>query len=82
MEDLMPDLTRETRFWRETCSTRPNASISAYRLIVALIACIAKRFARTEDGITARYSGCGWGDETERRLVGDVLDRRRGGFFS
>jgi hypothetical protein len=35
----------------------------------------------TEDDIADRYSGCGWGDETERRLLDDLFDGRRGGFF-
>jgi hypothetical protein len=39
------------------------------------------RFPRTEDDIADRYSGCGWGDETERRLLDDVFDGQRRGFF-
>jgi hypothetical protein len=50
--------------------------------IAALFARIAKRFPRTEDDIADRYSGCGWGDETERRrLLDDVFNGQRGGFF-
>ncbi len=59
---------------RQTKATQPG-------LIGALFARMAKAFLRTEDDIADRYSGCGWGDETERRLLDDVFNGQRHGFF-
>jgi hypothetical protein len=64
-----------------TRSIRRHANATRPGRIEALFARIAKRLPRTEDDIADRYSGCGWGDETERRLHDDVFNGQRGGLF-
>jgi hypothetical protein len=81
MEAHMQAFTHATGSWWVTRSIRRHANAARPRRIAALFARITKRFPRTEDDIADRYSGCGWGDETERRLLDDVLNRQRGGFF-
>ena len=75
----MQALTHATWFWWGTRSIRQRANASRPGRIAALFSPIAKRFPRTEDDTADRYSGCSWGDETERRLLDDVLEGRRGG---
>lgn len=33
--------------------------------------------ARTEDGVGARYAGCGWNDTTESQMIGDITGGHR-----
>jgi hypothetical protein len=82
MEDRMQAFAHATASWRGvTRSIRRQANATRPGRIATLFARIAKRFPRTEDDIADRYSGCGWGDETERRLLDDVIDGQRGGLF-
>jgi hypothetical protein len=80
MEDHMQVFTHATRSWWVNRGSRGHAKGIRSGRIAALFARIAKRFPRTEDHIADRYSGCGWGDETERRLLDDVFNGQRGGF--
>jgi hypothetical protein len=81
MEDYMHAFTHETGSWWLIRSIRRRANAARSGRIAALFARIAKRFPRTEDDIADRYSGCGWGDETERRLLDDICNGQRGSFF-
>ena len=81
MEYHMQAFTHATRSWWDTRSIRRHANATRSARIAVLFTRIAKRIPRTEDDIAARYSGCGWGDETDRRLLDDVFDRQRGGTF-
>ena len=42
-----------------------------------LAVAIRRRLLSREDAIAARYSGCGWGDATERAIIDDVTCRPR-----
>jgi hypothetical protein len=81
MEDHMQAFTHATASWWVTRSIRRQVNATRPGRVAALFARIAKRFPRTEDDIADHYSGCSWGDETERRLLNDVFDGRGGGFF-
>jgi hypothetical protein len=80
MEDHMQTFTHATGFW-VTRGIRRHPNAAQPGRIAQLLARIKKRIPRTEDDIADRYSGCGWGDDTERRLLDDVFDGQRGGFF-
>jgi len=67
--------------WWKTRASRQNGKEARSGRIALVLARFAKRVLRTEDDFAHRYSGCGWGDETERRLLGDVLDGRYDGLF-
>ena len=82
MEDHMQAFTHATGSWRVARSSRQHANATPPIRFLALLARIARRFPRTEDNIADRYSGSGWGDDTERRLLDDVFNGQRGGFFS
>ena len=73
----MQAFTHAIGSWWVTRSIRRHANAARPGRIAALIARIAKRFPRTEDDIADRYSDCGWGDETERRLLDDVFHGQR-----
>ena len=75
----MQAFTHETGSWWLTLRRRAN--VTRPGRIAALFARIAKRFPRTEDVIADRYSGCGWGDETERRLLDDICNGQRDSLF-
>lgn len=30
---------------------------------------------RCDDAVAARYDGCSWGDQTERQMTGDIVNR-------
>lgn len=77
----MQAFAHATGSWWVTRSIRRHANATRPGRIAALFARMAKRFQRTEDDIADRYSGCGWGDETERRLLHDLFDGQRGGSF-
>ena len=73
--------TPATDSWWITRSIRRHGNATRPGRIATLFTCITKRIPRTEDDIAHRYSGCGWGDETERRLLDDVFNKQREGFF-
>jgi hypothetical protein len=50
-----------------------DASAPRLHRLWSLARAILPRFLRHDDGMAERYSGCSWGDETERRLTGDIL---------
>jgi hypothetical protein len=79
-EDHMQAFTHAAGSWWVSRSIWRHANAIRPGRIAALFAGIAKRFPRTEDDIADRYSGCGWGDETERRLFDDVFNGQCGRF--
>jgi len=81
MEDQMEALTDATGSAWLTRSIGRHANAMRPGRIQRLFARIAKRLPRTEDDIADRYSGRGWGDETERGLLADVFDGRHGSLF-
>jgi hypothetical protein len=81
MEDHMQAFTPATGSWWVARSIRRAANATRPGRIAALLSRVAARFPRTEDHIADRYSGCGWGDETERGLLDDIFSRQRGGLF-
>jgi hypothetical protein len=81
MEDQMQAFTPATGSWWGTRNIRRHGNATRSGRIATLFVRIAKRIPRIEDDIADRHSGCGWGDETERRLLDDVLNRKREGFF-
>jgi hypothetical protein len=81
MEHHMQAFTPETGSWWVARCIRRHANAARPGRIAALLARVPARFPRTEDHIADRYSGCGWGDETERGLLDDIFNRQGGGFF-
>jgi hypothetical protein len=56
-------------------------SMSPTSRLAAVLSRALRLFAQTDDMIADRYSGCGWGDETARRLLNHIIDGSRDGFF-
>jgi hypothetical protein len=81
MEDHMQGFTHATGPWWVTRGIQRYPNAAQPGRIAQLFSLIRKRILRTEDDIADRYSGCGWGDDTERRLLDDVFDGQRGGYF-
>lgn len=50
----------------EAASWRP-------RWLAPLALALLPHFARRDDVVGERYSGCSWSDETERQMTGDIL---------
>jgi hypothetical protein len=73
VEDNMRAFTQETGPWWVARSIRWHANAARPGRIAALLARVAAHFPRTEDRIADRYSGSGWGDETERCLLDDIF---------
>ena len=78
----MQTYTHATSSWWVSPSIRRHAKSVRTGRLAALLGRIAKLFPRKEDIITDYYSGCSWGDETERRLLNDVFNGQRGSFFN
>jgi hypothetical protein len=82
MEDYMQAYTHATSSWWVSTNIRRHAKSARSGCLVALLRRIAKRFPRNEDIIADCYSGCSWGDETERRLLDGVFNGQRGSSFN
>jgi hypothetical protein len=82
MEDQMQSFTHATGALR---GSRRNilrlSNVFRPDRVATLFGPIAKLFPRIEGDIADRYSGCSWGDETERRVLDDVFNGQRGSFF-
>ena len=78
----MPTYTYATSSSWVRPSIRRHANITRPGRLRALLGGIAKCFSRNEDSIAGCYSGCSWGDETEKRLLNDVFNGQRGSFFN
>ena len=78
----MQTYTHTTSSWWVSPSIRRHAKSARSGRLAALLGRIAKRFPRNEDSIADCYSGCSWGDETERRLLNAVFNGQRGSIFN
>ena len=77
MEEQMQAITHATGSWPVTGSTGQDTGATRPGLITRLFGRFAQRLPRPEDEVADRHSGCGWSDETERRVLGDIRDGRR-----
>jgi len=67
--------THSTGFWWIGRDVRRHARTARPRRFVALLVAILARFPRPEDNVADRYSGCGWCDDTEGRLLYEIAGR-------